>query len=208
RQAMTRHLDAVNKAKSALETGLPLRQQELSPSEMEFLSAYQLLNAKPIIVAFNTDETESEVDVSDLGLDASSVQTLGQVSLCGKLEEDLSLMSDEEDAQFREGLGVGEPATFKVINVSYGTLGLISFLTVGEDEVRAWTIPADLPAQEAAGAVHSDFIRGFIRAEVIPYDDLVRCGGMLQGRKEGVLRSEGKTYLVKDGDVINFLINV
>ena len=93
-------------------------------------------------------------------------------------------------------------------NVSYGTLGLISFLTGGEDEGRAWTIPADLPAQEAAGAVHSDFIRGFIRAEVIPYDDLVRCGGISQGRKEGVLRSEGKTYLVKDGDVINFLIYV
>ena len=93
-------------------------------------------------------------------------------------------------------------------SVSYGTLGLISFLTVGEDEVRAWTIPADLPAQEAAGAVHSDFTRGFIRAEVIPYNDLVRCGGIPQGRKEGVLRSEGKTYPVKDGDVINFLINV
>ncbi|HAI99831.1 MAG TPA: redox-regulated ATPase YchF, partial [Dehalococcoidia bacterium] len=188
--------------------GVPLRRQDLSPSEMEFLSAYQLLTAKPVIVAFNTDETGPDVDMTQLGLDDSAIHTLGQVSLCGKLEEDLSLMSDEDDAMFREELGVGEPATFKVINVSYGTLGLISFLTVGEDEVRAWTIPADLPAQEAAGAVHSDFIRGFIRAEVIPYDDLVRCGGIPQGRKEGVLRSEGKTYLVKDGDVINFLINV
>ena len=208
RQTMTRHLDAVNKAKTALEDGVPLRRQDLSPSEMEFLSAYQLLTAKPVIVAFNTDETGPDVDMTQLGLDDSAIHTLGQVSLCGKLEEDLSLMSDEDDAMFREELGVGEPATFKVINVSYGTLGLISFLTVGEDEVRAWTIPADLPAQEAAGAVHSDFIRGFIRAEVIPYDDLVRCGGIPQGRKEGVLRSEGKTYLVKDGDVINFLINV
>ncbi|HAI09479.1 MAG TPA: redox-regulated ATPase YchF [Dehalococcoidia bacterium] len=208
RQTLTRHLDAVNKAKTALEDGVPLRRQDLSPSEMEFLSAYQLLTAKPVIVAFNTDETGPDVDMTQLGLDDSAIHTLGQVSLCGKLEEDLSLMSDEDDAMFREELGVGEPATFKVINVSYGTLGLISFLTVGEDEVRAWTIPADLPAQEAAGAVHSDFIRGFIRAEVIPYDDLVRCGGIPQGRKEGVLRSEGKTYLVKDGDVINFLINV
>lgn len=208
RQALARHLDAVKKSKSALEAGVPLRRQELSPSETEFLSAYQLLTAKPVIVAFNTDEAGPNVDITQLELDASAIQAMGQVSLCGKLEEDLALMSDEEDAQFRKELGVGEPATFKVINVSYGTLGLISFLTVGEDEVRAWTIPADLPAQEAAGAVHSDFIRGFIRAEVIPYDDLVRCGGIPQGRKEGVLRSEGKTYLVKDGDVINFLINV
>ncbi len=208
RQAMGRHLDAVKKAKTALEAGVPLRRQELSPSEAEFLAAYQLLTAKPVIIAFNTDESGPDVLVSQLGLEDSVTQELGEVSLCGKLEEDLALMSDEEDALFREELGVGEPATFKVINVSYGTLGLISFLTVGEDEVRAWTIPADLPAQEAAGAVHSDFTRGFIRAEVIPYDDLVRCGGIPQGRKEGVLRSEGKTYPVKDGDVINFLINV
>ena len=208
RQTLTRHLDAVKNANLALEAGIPLRRQELSPSEAEFLAAYQLLTTKPVIVAFNTDEAGPDVEVSQLGLEESVVQALGQVSLCAKLEEDLALMTDEEDAQFREELGVGEPATFRVINVSYVTLGLISFLTIGEDEVRAWTIPADLPAQEAAGAVHSDFSRGFIRAEVIPYEDLVRCGGIPQGRKEGVLRSEGKTYPVKDGDVINFLINV
>ena len=95
----------------------------------------------------------------------------------------------------------------RVIAISYDTLGLVSFLTVGPDEVRAWSIPDGLPAQEAAATIHTDFHRGFIRAEVIPYDDLVRCGNIAQGRKEGVLRSEGKTYLVKDGDVVNFLVN-
>jgi hypothetical protein len=103
---------------------------------------------------------------------------------------------------------VGEPAVDQMVRVSFQTLGLISFLTVGEDEVRAWSVPAGMPAQQAAGTIHTDFQRGFIRAEVIPYDDLVRCGSIAQGRKEGVLRSEGKTYGVKDGDVINFLINV
>jgi hypothetical protein len=95
----------------------------------------------------------------------------------------------------------------RVVRITYETLGLVSFLTVGDDEVRAWSVPSGISAQEAAGAVHSDFRRGFIRAEVIPYDDLVRCGSIAQGRREGVLRSEGKTYTVKDGDVIDFLVN-
>ena len=105
-------------------------------------------------------------------------------------------------------MDLDDPATHRVIRVSYETLGLVSFLTVGDDEVRAWTVPAGLAAQEAAGTVHSDFQRGFIRAEVTPFDDLVRCGGIAQCRKEGVLRVEGKTYPVEDGDVIDFLVNV
>ena len=117
-------------------------------------------------------------------------------------------MSDEEAEEFRTSLGIGGSAMARVVNASYDTLGLVSFLTVGEDEVRAWSVDAGMPAQEAAGSIHTDFIRGFIRAEVIAYGDLIRCGSIAQGRKEGLLRSEGKTYGVKDGDVINFLINV
>ena len=112
-----------------------------------------------------------------------------------------------EADEFREAMGLDEPAVERVKQVCYNTVGLVSFLTVGEDEVRAWPVPAGMAAQTAAGTIHTDFTRGFIRAEVIPYDDLVRCGSLAQGRKEGVLRSEGKTYQVKDGDVINFLIN-
>ena len=133
---------------------------------------------------------------------------MGSVCLSAKLEAELSLMPAEEADEFRQELGLAESAMAKVVRVTYDTVGLVSFLTVGEDEVRAWSIPSGLPAQDAAGTIHTDFTRGFIRAEVIPYDDLIRCGSLAQGRKEGVLRSEGKTYSVRDGDVINFLINV
>ena len=208
RPVLVRHGEALHKVKEAIESGITLRRQELAPSEAEFLVDYQLLTGKPVIVAFNTDEAGPELTLDRFGLDSSEIAGLGQVSLCGKLEEDLALMSDEDEAQFRRELGLGEAATPKVIRVSYETLGLVSFLTIGDDEVRAWSVPAGLPAQEAAGNVHSDFYKGFIRAEVIPYEDLVRCGSISQGRKEGVLRSEGKTYPVKDGDVINFLVNV
>ena len=132
---------------------------------------------------------------------------LGEVGLCAKLEEDLALMEPDEAEEFREAMGLEEPAVERVKQVCYNTVGLVSFLTVGEDEVRAWPVPTGIVAQMAAGTIHTDFTRGFIRAEVIAYDDLVRCGSVAQGRKEGVLRSEGKTYEVKDGDVINFLIN-
>jgi len=208
RPVLVRHSEALRKVNEAIEGGIPLRRQELSPSEAEFLVDYQLLTGKLIIVAFNTDESGPEITLDGLSLDPAETAGLGQVSLCGKLEEDLALMSDEEEAQFRLELGLGEAATSRVIRVSYQTLGLVSFLTIGDDEVRAWSVPAGLPAQEAAGNVHSDFYKGFIRAEVIPYEDLVRCGSISQGRKEGVLRSEGKSYPVMDGDVINFLVNV
>ena len=116
-------------------------------------------------------------------------------------------MDPDEAVEFREAMGLDEPAVERVKQVCYDTVGLVSFLTVGEDECRAWPVPAGIVAQMAAGTIHTDFTRGFIRAEVIAYDDLIRCGSLAQGRKEGVLRSEGKTYEVKDGDVINFLIN-
>ena len=116
-------------------------------------------------------------------------------------------MEATEEADFRESMQAGESGLSRIINLSYDVLGLISFLTVGEDEVRAWPVNAGIEAQIAAGTIHTDFTRGFIRAEVIAYEDLIRCGSLAQGRKEGVLRSEGKTYEVKDGDVINFLIN-
>ncbi|MCH8875191.1 MAG: redox-regulated ATPase YchF [Chloroflexi bacterium] len=208
RPVRLRHLDAARKVKENLEEGVPLRRQELTNSQAEFLADFQLLTAKPIIVAFNTGESGPDIVVSDLDVDPAEAASLGQVNLCGKLEADLVMMSGEEEALFRHELGVEEPATERVIRASYETLGLVSFLTIGDDEVRAWSVPHGLAAQKAAGTIHTDFYRGFIRAEVIPYDDLVRCGSIAQGRKEGVLRSEGKTYPVQDGDVIDFLINV
>lgn len=208
RPAMASQLEAVKKAKQGLEAGIPLRLQQFTGSEAAFLANYQPLTSKPVIVAFNTDEEGPEVSLEGLALGGVALSGLGHVSLCGKLEADLALMCDEEAEEFRAGLGIGESAVSRVVKASYDTLGLVSFLTVGEEEVRAWSVDAGMPAQEAAGTIHTDFTRGFIRAEVIPYDDLVRCGSIAQGRKEGLLRSEGKTYGVKDGDVINFLINV
>lgn len=208
RPTLVRQQEAVQRVRQGIEADVPLRRQSLTESESAVMVNYQLLTGKPVIVAFNTDESGPEISFTRLGLEEKVTAGLGQVNACARLEAELALMSDAEEREFRQALGQGEPARDRVIQVSYQTLGLISFLTVGEDEVRAWSIPAGIPAQKAAGAIHTDFTRGFIRAEVIPYSDLVRCGSTGQGRKEGVLRSEGKTYPVQDGDVINFLVNV
>lgn len=208
RPAVQSQADAVHKAKGALESGVRMRQQDLTVSERAALTDYQLLTDKPIIVAFNTGESGDAPSLSGLELPAEMAEGLGEVQLCARLEEDLALMSDDEAEEFRDALGIAESAIERVKQVCYDTVGLVSFLTVGDDEVRAWPVPQGIPALDAAGTIHTDFTRGFIRAEVIHYDDLVRCGSVAQGRKEGVLRSEGKTYPVKDGDVINFLVNV
>ena len=208
RPNVVKQQEIVKKVKQGLEDGIPLRRQQLTESEHSFLVNYQLLTGKPVIVAFNTGETSDPITLQNVDWDYDIDPELGEVSLSTKLESELALMSDEEEAEFRRDLGLGESALTQVIRMTYSTLGLASFLTVGEDEVRAWSIPAGLHAQDAAGTIHTDFSRGFIRAEVIPYEDLTRCGSLAQGRKEGVLRSEGKTYPVKDGDIIHFLINV
>jgi GTP-binding protein YchF len=207
RPALVRQLDTVLKVKQGIEDGVPLRRQHLIPSEQAVFADYQLLTGKPVIVAINTDESAPDVRLEEGDIPGGLATGLGQVSLCASLESDLAQMTDEEAEEFRQGLGLAESAMDRVIEVSYDTVGLVSFLTVGEDEVRAWSVAKDIPAQEAAGTIHTDFSRGFIRAEVIPYEDLIRCGSIAQGRKEGVLRSEGKTYSVQDGDVINFLIS-
>ena len=208
RPALVTQLDTVRKVKQGLEEDRPLRRQTLTGSQSSIIAIYQLLTSKPVIVVFNTDEDGPEVSMDQLGLGRESTAGLVSVSLSGKLEADLALMSDDEAETFRSELDLGESAVSQVVRASYETLGLVSFLTVGDDEVRAWSVPAGLPAQQAAAAIHTDFEKGFIRAQVIPFEDLVRCGSIAQGRKEGVLRSEGKTYGVSDGDVIDFLTNV
>ena len=207
RPAMIPQLAAVQKVKANLEEGIPMKSQTLTPSEITALADFQLLTAKPVVIAFNTGELDPTPSLSGVGVPDEVAGGLGEVGLCAKLEEDLATMETDEAEGFREVMGLEEPAVERVKQVCYDTVGLVSFLTVGEDEVRAWPVPAGIFAQMAAGTIHTDFTRGFIRAEVITYDDLVRCGSLAQGRKEGVLRSEGKTYEVKDGDVINFLIN-
>ncbi len=208
RPALVPQANAVHKCREALEAGVRVRQQELTASERSAIVDYQLLTDKPVIVAFNTDESGKAPDLESLDLSPEMTGGLGAVQLCARLEEDLALMTEDEAEEFRDALGLSESVIQRVKQVCYDTVGLVSFLTVGDDEVRAWPVLDGIPALDAAGTIHTDFTRGFIRAEVIHFDDLVRCGSVAQGRKEGVLRSEGKTYGVKDGDVINFLINV
>jgi GTP-binding protein YchF len=207
RPALIPQFETVQKVKATLEEGVPMRSQTLTPSESLNLVDFQLLTAKPLMVVFNTGESDPTPTMDGLGIPKDVASGLGEVGLCAKLEEDLAVMEPDEADEFREAMGLAEPAVERVKQVCYSTVGLVSFLTVGEDEVRAWPVPDGIVAQMAAGTIHTDFTRGFIRAEVIAFDDLIRCGSLAQGRKEGVLRSEGKTYQVKDGDVINFLIN-
>lgn len=208
RPMVVRQKETVDKARSGLEGGVPVRLQTFSDSERSILVNYQLLTDKNVIAVFNTDEGADAMSISDLGIDASLTTGVGQVSISARIEAELSTMDQDEAEEFRSDFGLGESATSQVIRASYDTLGLVSFLTVGDDEVRAWSVPGGMAAVNAAGVIHTDFTRGFIRAEVIAYDDYRACGGMVQGRKEGLLRSEGKTYPVKDGDIINFLVNV
>ncbi len=207
RPTVARHKEAVEKARRALDAGTPVRLQQLTDSERSFLASYQLLTQKAVIAVFNTDEDADDLRLADLDLDEHLIGGVGEVSISARIEAELGMMDRDEAAEFRQDLGLGESATSQVVRASYDTLGLVSFLTVGEDEVRAWSVPSGMPAVVAAGVIHTDFTRGFIRAEVIAYDDFYLCGTMAQGRKEGLLRSEGKTYPVKDGDIINFLIN-
>ena len=130
------------------------------------------------------------------------------VGVCAKLEAEIAQLDPAEAAAFRADLGLHEPALDRVIHATYELLGLISFFTVGDDEVRAWTIPAALPAQQAAGAIHSDLVRGFIRAEVIGWEDLLKAGSEANAKKQGIMRTEGKTYTVKDGEILHVLFNV
>ena len=129
-------------------------------------------------------------------------------ALGGKIEAELAQLSEADAALFMEDLGIAEPSRGRVIHLTYRLLGLFSFFTAGEDECRAWTLRQGATAVDAAAAIHSDLARGFIRAEVVTYDDLIACGSMVEARKRGLLRSEGKTYAVRDGDVIEVLFNV
>ncbi len=165
------------------------------------LRGFTLLSAKPLLVISNNADEDDQLP--ELAMEEGETLVVR-----GKLEMEMTQLSESEAQAFREDFGITESAMDRVIQSSFALLKLATFLTVGEDEVKAWTIPRDLPAQEAAGAVHSDIQRGFIRAEVVAFDDLKRAGDHNAARKLGLVRLEGKTYPVQDGDVINFRFNV
>ena len=190
-----------------LEAEKPLREIEMSPEDEKRLRGFQLLSAKPMLLVLNVGEGEvAEATSEGLGVEArEGVQAL---VMSAPIEQEISQLTNEEQREFLDDLGLDEPSLHRVLRASYELLGLISFFTVGEDEVRAWTIRRGTVARDAAGVIHSDISRGFIRAEVVFWEDLVARKTLAACRDEGILRLEGKEYLVKDGDVVHFRFNV
>jgi GTP-binding protein YchF len=198
----------LQKIKAELEKDVPIRIQGLAREELKMLANYQFLTAKPMLLVLNIGEDQIG-QASQLESEISSLYPqFAVVALCGKLEMELAQLSDAEAREFRESMGLEKPALDRVIDLSHNLLGLISFFTTVSSELKAWTIPGGTPAPKAAGKIHSDMERGFIRAEVISYKDLESCGNIAEARKRGLLRTEGKNHIIQDGDVVTFLFNV
>ncbi len=210
REAIGRDLALLTSIKETLEAEKAVRELELTSEQKRELSSYGLLTAKPLLVVFNIDEEDlADASVTSERLTRKYDQPgVRAMAMCCKLEAELAQLVPEEQEEFRSSLGAGESGSARVIDLSFALLDLVSFLTVGDDEVRAWPVPRGTPALNAAGKVHSDIERGFIRAEVVAFDDLAACGSLTETRRRGLLRLEGKSYLVQDGDVIDFLFNV
>ena len=205
-------LTLLKRCQAALEGETFLIQLDLTPDERHRLRGYDFLTLRPMIVALNVHESQLGASETE-ALKAEVARRYpflrdGLFVVAGEIEMEIAQLSGEDAALFLKDLGIEESAMNRLIHLCYRKLGRISFFTVGEDEVKAWTIPEGLPAAKAAGVIHSDFERGFIKAEVIPYEDLVRIGGIPAARQKGLLRLEGKEYPVHDGDVITFRFNV
>lgn len=194
-----------------LESGSPLSDLQLTADEQLSIRGLSFLTEKPRLVVVNVDEDQYREDfypAKDALYAHCKKQNLTLIPLCAEMELEISLLSQEDQKLFMDELGIETPGISVLANSIYSQLGLISFLTYGEDEVRAWTIEDGTIAKKAAGKIHTDIERGFIRAEVVAYDDLQRYGSMAAVREKGLFRLEGKEYLVKDGDVITFRFNV
>jgi len=208
-KAKTGEAELLGTLKAALEAGTPLRRLEgLSPDTWASLAGYRFLTQKPLLLVLNVAEDQAAAPAPEDLARHIREAGLGLVVLAGLVEMDIAQMSPEDQREFVASLGLAEPAIARFLREAYALLDLISFLTAGEDECRAWPIRRGLTAPKAAGKIHSDIERGFIRAEVTHWDDLVRLGSEARCREAGKLRSEGKEYVVHDGDVINFRFNV
>lgn len=206
-------VEFMERLKAHLESGKPSRTLSMSEDEMELLNSYFLLTSKPVLYAANI----SEEDLMAGNIENSYVKKIKEyasqensevIVVCAKLEEELSTLDDEEKIELLSEYGLEETGLDKLIHASYKLLGLMSFLTAGVQEVRAWTIPIGTKAPQAAGKIHSDIERGFIRAEIITYDKLIECGSEAAAKEKGYYRLEGKEYIMQDGDVVLFRFNV
>nr|WP_294677506.1 redox-regulated ATPase YchF [uncultured Blautia sp.] len=209
-----KELAFLERVKKHLEDGkLAITLETENEDEEAWLGTYNLLTAKPVIYAANV----AEDDIADDGADNDHVKAVREYAaqqnsevfvICAQIEEEISELDDDEKKMFLDDLGLEESGLEKLVRASYHLLGLMSFLTAGEDETRAWTIKIGTKAPQAAGKIHTDFERGFIKAEVVNYQDLLDCGSYAGAREKGLVRMEGKDYIVKDGDVILFRFNV
>lgn len=213
-KSLKKELDVLKKLQEGLEKGICARMIPFDdPDDEAFVNTLDLLTSKPVLYAANV----AEDDLADDGVSNENVQAVREYAakdgsevfvLCAKIEEEISELDNDEKEEFLSALGVSSSGLDRLIKASYKLLGLISYLTSGPDETRAWTIKNGTKAPQAAGKIHTDFERGFIRAEVVAFDDLDRLGSMTAAKEQGLVRSEGKEYVVKDGDVILFRFNV
>lgn len=205
--ALEREHQVLVKLKEALEKQMPLRELPIAPDEEKIIRGFTFLSFKPMLYVLNLGEGDAAKTSATAELAAayglSHRPKTGFAAVCGKVEAELAEMAEVEAAEFLSSYGLAESAVARIIHSSYHLLGLISFFTVGEDECRAWTIRSGMTAVEAAGAIHTDLQKGFIRAEVVTYDDLIQSGGLAEARQIAKLRLEGKEYIVKDGEIVH-----
>lgn len=204
-------VELLEKIKAQLENEKPIRTMNLSDDEKKLVKSFFLLTSKPVLYVANI--SEDEIGKED-NAEVSKVKEYAKeeksevITVSAKIEEDLATLEDDERELFMQELGLEECGLDKLIKASYKLLGLISYLTAGEKEVRAWTIKEGTKAPQAAGEIHSDFEKGFIKADIVSYEDLIECGNFVKAKEAGKVRSEGKEYIMKDGDVVLFKFNV
>ncbi len=212
-KSLAKEVEFLKRLKASLEDGVPARNVECDDDEKEILSTVALLTTKPVIYACNMSEDDftNGLDTNKGYVDVCKIakeEGAEVLPICAELEAEIASLSKEEKEMFLSELGIEQGGLDLLIQRSYHLLGLISYLTAGTPEVRAWTIKQGTKAPQAAGKIHSDFERGFIRAEVISFDDLIACGSMTAAKEKGLVRSEGKEYVMKDGDIVLFRFNV
>ncbi len=206
---LEREFDLLKRAKAHLENELPLREMEISDDDEKRIRGFMFLSQKPMLYVLNINESTNlgadlEQAVSKYGMtEVAARKNAGATAICGKVEAELADMNDAEAQEFLSSYGLTESGLTRLIRKTYELLGVISFFTIGEDECRAWTVPKNSRAQAAAGAIHSDLEKHFIRAETIHWDKLLEAGSEANARSQGILRLEGKDYIVQDGDVMH-----
>ena len=210
RQGLLREQETLTRIKAELEKDVPIRELGLTTDEARTMANYQFLTAKPLLTVVNIGEDQIP-QAASLEAELNSRHSRPKcaiITLCSKLEMELAQLDNSAAEGFRAEFGLKESGLERIIKLSYQLVGLISFFSTASGEVKTWSIQNGTNALKAAGKIHSDMERGFIRAEVISYDDLLKCGGLPEARKKGLLRLEGKSYIVQDGDIVTFLFNV